>query len=351
MAPGDVSMLTALVRDLKRTYGPRYDVNVETNFPAIWRHNPYLDKSIDRSTKGVEVLSMKYGIELQKKQHRHFITDFYRYFTEKTKIHVPLLYPKADYHFTDDERASPLISGRYWIIVPGGKTDITIKFWSQDRYQGVVDRLRPFGLNFVQEGAVKRLCVHPPLDNVLNMVGMTSIRDLMVNILHAEGVICGVTFQMHVAGALDIPCVVLGGAREEPWWEEYSNGWNAFGPDCEPVKVPHRYLHTLGINCRDANAAGAHGCWKQRVVALPDNAKHNKVLCKQPVLGESGQMVAKCMDMITIDHVVEAVMSYYEDGYLPPPSWSLEARNSWRQAGVMNDPTRTRSDRQLQTAT
>jgi ADP-heptose:LPS heptosyltransferase len=349
MAPGDVSMLTALVRDIKLTYGARYDINVGTNFDAIWRHNPHLDKTMTPDSKGVEIIKMKYGITDQKVNRVHFLTDFYKYFKKKTKIHVPLLHPKADLHFTDDEKQNPVISGRYWIIVPGGKTDITNKFWSQVRYQQTVDRLRPFGLNFVQEGAVKKLCVHPPLDNVLSVVGMTSVRDLMVNILHAEGVICGVTFQMHLAGAMDIPCVVLGGAREEAWWEEYSNEYvGAFGDKCSPVKVPHRYLHTSGINCQDANRNGKVGCWKQRVLKMPDNAKHNNSLCKQPTLAEEGQVIPKCLDLITTDHVVESVMSYYEDGYLPPPSWSLEARNSWRQAGVPYVPTHQSADRQLQ---
>jgi ADP-heptose:LPS heptosyltransferase len=331
MAPGDVSMLTALVRDLKLTYGDRYRVNVGTNFSAIWRHNPYIDPEVTAKAKGVEVIKMKYDIDYQKRNHVHFVTTFHRFFESKTKIHVPVLKPYADYHFSEEEKANPLINGRYWIIIPGGKLDITIKFWNQARYQEVVNRLTPFGLNFVQEGATKKLCVHPPLDNVLNVVGATSVRDLMVNILHAEGVICGVTFPMHAAGAMQRPCVVLAGAREEPWWEEYSNDYHrAFGDKCAKVQVPHRYLHTLGqVNCKDYNRQGQHGCWRQRVVALGDRAKHNNLLCMFPTKAEGGHMVAKCMDMITTDHVVEAVMSYYEDGYLPPPGQSVATRNQW----------------------
>lgn len=343
-------MLTALVRDIKLTYGERYAVNVGTNFPAIWRHNPYLNKTVTPESKGVEIIKMTYGIQEQKTQRRHFLTDFYRFFQQQTRIEVPLLYPRPDYHFSDEERDRPLVAGRYWIIVPGGKLDITNKFWSQTRYQQVVDRLRPYGLRFVQEGATKKLCVHPPLDNVLNLVGMTSIRDLMVNILHAEGVICGVTFQMHAAAAMERPCVVLGGAREEPWWEEYSNDYDAFGPRAEKVRVPHKYLHTLGLDCQEANGHGRHGCWKQRVVPLPDNAKHNKSLCRRPTPVEHGQVIPKCLEMIATDHVVEAVMSYYEDGYLPPPNWSVASRDQWRRDGVPHVPARATSQGQLQPA-
>lgn len=347
LAPGDNAMLTALVRDIKLTYGDRFAVGVESKFPALWRHNPHLT-AMQATDAGVEPVKMKYSIP--PKGGHHFVGELHRYFTSKTKLPVPLHYPKPDFHFSADEIDNPIIGGRYWIIVPGGKTDITNKFWSQTRYQEVVDRLRPYHLRFVQEGATKRLCVHPPLDNVLNMVGQTSIRDLMVNILHAEGVICGVTFQMHAAAAVDCPCVVLGGAREEPWWEDYSNDHpNSFGPKCEPVKVPHQYLHTYGIKCGAANNDATKGCWKQRVISLPDRSKHNHSLCSQPTVVEDGQTIPKCLDMITTSHVVAAVMAYYEDGYLPPPTWPLAIRNQWRREGIPHAEGRKQSG-QLQAA-
>jgi hypothetical protein len=40
-------------------------------------------------------------------------------------------------------------------------------------------------------------------------------------------------------------------------------------------------------------------------------------VCKYPVI-KPGQAVPKCLEMITPEHVVEAVMSYYEDKSLPP---------------------------------
>jgi hypothetical protein len=320
MAPGDVSMLTSLVRDLKLTYGDKYLVDIRTNFPGIWRHNPYLT-SLNESMPGVELVDLQRDCYLpamkraQRGERIHFVRAFHHTFELRTGIHVPLLFPRPDFHLTAQEKQEPLIAGRYWIVVPGGKTDMTNKIWLQDRWQAVVDRLRPWGLRFVQEGATKPGCVHPPLNNVLNTVGMTSIRDLMRNIYHADGVICNVTFMMHLAGGLERPCVVLGGGREEPWWEEYSNDWRAFGDQCEPVRVPHRFLHTLGqLPC-----CRPHGCWRRRVVAQADNHKmFNKDLCRQPVTTKE-QIAPACLHKITVDHVIEAVMWYYERGFLPSP--------------------------------
>jgi hypothetical protein len=326
LAPGDVSMLSSLVRDIKLNYGDRYLVDVRTNFPAIWRHNPYLT-SMGKKDKGVEYMRMKYVKQL-KSAHSgkqfHFCTAFHKDFEEKTKIHVPVLFPKPDFHFSDYEKENPLIKGRYWIVVNGGKTDMSTKWLCETRLQAAVDRLREFGLRFVQEGATKRLCHHPPMKNVFNVIGHTSVRDLMVNILHAEGMICTITFQMHVAGGVDTPCVVVAGGREEPWFEAYVDDYNAFGPKCAKVKVPHRYLHTVGqLPCCKTN-----GCWKRRTVKLNDGMKEpggkrlmDESLCKNPTVVD-GQDLPKCHEMIQTDHIVEAAMSYYEDGTLTPPLWS-----------------------------
>jgi len=45
-----------------------------------------------------------------------------------------------------------------------------------------------------------------------------------------------------------------------------------------------------------------------------DNSLCHK-LATRPV---GAQPLPECMNVITADHVVEAVMSYYEDGTLPP---------------------------------
>jgi len=326
-APGDVLMMTGLVRDLKRTYGERFQIDVRSQFPAIWRHNPYLTKlsSRDRDVQTInlggnrEDAADKEGIRWSKAGAKggakvHYATVFHRVFEKRTGLHVPVLEPHGDLHLSPAERANPLIGGRYWIVVPGGKTDMTTKWYPQNRWQAVVDRLRPWGLQFVQEGSTKEIHVHPPLTGVLSAVGQTSVRDIILNIHHAEGIICGCSFPMHIAGALSKPCVVVFGGREEPWYEWYSDHYNAFGDQASPTKVPHRLLHTLGLLscCTD------RGCWLRRTEKLHDgHADYDKSLCLKPVRASDGVTPA-CMDLISPAHVCEAVMSYYEDGTLPP---------------------------------
>ena len=134
----------------------------------------------------------------------------------------------------------------------------------------------------------------------------------------AEGVICPVTAAMHIAAAFDKPCVVIAGGREAPWWEAYVREYSAFGAGGPYPEIPHRFLHTFGaLDCSRGPA-----CWKKRTVPIePDDTRDPRKarkLCVAPVRPLGSQPVPKCLDMIGVDHVVEAVLSYYADGTLPP---------------------------------
>lgn len=311
LAPGDVVVSTAVVRDIKHTYGKDVEIDFRTNFPAIYDNNPYLTP-LEPDDPEVEhvVLCYRAGITQAAREKLHFTTYFHRDFEKKTGLRVDPLFSKPDLHLSDYELKNPPITGRYWLIFGGGKRDMTTKHWEYARYQQVVDRLRPYGLRFVQSGAAKPGHTHPPLNNVLNLVGWGYVRQLIWQIAHCEGVICPITCAMHVAAAFDKPCVVIAGGREEPWWEAYVNDYGAFGKKAAPVVTPHKYLHTLGM----LDCCMNKGCWKRKVVPIDEDA----ALCKLPVVTATGQTIPECMRMITVDHVVEAVMGYYEDGTLPP---------------------------------
>ena len=140
-------------------------------------------------------------------------------------------------------------------------------------------------------------------------------RSLLWQIYHCEGVICPITCAMHVAAAFEKPCVGIAGGREEPWWEHYGYG-NNFGPKAKPIAVPHRYLHTVGqLSCCEKK-----GCWKKKVT----RHENDKSVCHKPAQRPLGaQPLPLCMEMITVDHVVDAILSYYEDGTLEPPAPAL----------------------------
>lgn len=309
-APGDIIVMTALIRDLATAFPDKYHIAVDTTFKELWNNNPYIKPMPDK--KGAKIVNLTYGEYIRKAatEKIHFITAFYKNLKTQTGIDVPMLYPYPDLHLSPEEQ-KPLIEGRYWVVVAGGKGDFTTKHWVYSRYQQVVDILSTFGISCVQIGAKGShpTHFHPELKNVLSLVGKTDLRQMLRVINNADGVICTITSAMHIAAAFGKPCVVTGGGREEWWWEAYHKDNPGLSPVNGLMPVSHRYLHTVGkLDC-----CATKGCWKNKVQKM----EGDKSFCHYSVPTESNQIVPLCMDMISVDKVVTAVLSYYLDGTLP----------------------------------
>lgn len=313
-ALGDTVCMTALARDIEKAYPGKYDICHQSHFRNMWTNNPYSREFIpnehpDKNRIIRANISYRDGIRRAGAgEHLHMLRAYHDSFEKQTNIHVPLTLPKGDIHLTEAEK-KPIIEGRYWIINAGGKKDATVKVWRPKFWQRVVDMLREHGIWCVQSGVRFSKHFHPDLSNVINAVDHHDDARMLCNmIMHADGVLCPITAMMHIAAVYDTPCVVVAGGREEPWWEQYSNDWGgAFGPDCSPVKTSHRYLHTIG----ELDCCKSKGCWKHRTVplGLRDQYDDASRLCKMPVL-QDGAPGPRCLDLITPEQVVEAVLSY-----------------------------------------
>jgi hypothetical protein len=321
-ALGDTVCLSALARDIHAAHPGQYAVKFSGHYRNVfWINNPHAQKTEEPQGQLVR-LEYQSGIrEAGRGSKIHFLSWFHRAFSTLTGIDVPCTEPKGVIVLDKDEQKVKA-EGRYWVVVAGGKLDMTAKIWSALYWQETVDRLKTYGVRCVQAGGDFDRHLHPKLDNVEQWVGRTkSERHFFSLIAGAEGVICGVTAAMHIAAVFDKPCVVINGGREEPWWEGYTNCYapTAFGAKCKPVKVEHTFLHTMGL--LDCNGNLNKGCWKDRAVPMEPAdytvPKSKQRLCLQPAtVGNQG--LPLCMKMITPDHVVEAVMNYYEKGVLPP---------------------------------
>lgn len=333
-AMGDTILMTALVRDIHRAYPGKYLVGVDTHFTNVWWGNPHITAFDAAEKPSIRSVAVRWGgawksaskIAVKGKLHNLHILGWYHHnFEQKTGIHVPVTDPRPELFFLPKE-VPRIVSGRYWVVLAGGKLDMTVKHWRIDRWQQVVNALREKGLNFVQVGAAHTHHIHPPLQGVVNLVGrLEDVRGLWNVIKYSEGVICGVTGAMHIAAALEKPCVVVAGGREDPWFEAYTNEYKAFGASATPVNVPHRFLHSLGkLDC-----CRVKGCWKKLTVPL-DAADRRKpdMLCKRPIVRDTPNPLPECNNLITTEQVVEAVMSYYADGTLPPVSLNSDLDSS-----------------------
>ena len=314
-APGDIVVLSGAIRDLVKANPDKFNITVNTSCPSLWKHNPYV-KTIKASSTGHRRIRATYGsfIRTANTERLHFARAFHRNLEKQLQVPCPVLQQYGDLYLDDWHKENPPMAGRYWYIIAGGKNDFPVKIWSSLQWQQTINILTEFGVRFVQDGALHTGHVQPPMQNVLSTISRTNLRDMLWLIYHAEGVICHVTCAMHIAAAFNKPCVTIAGGREHWWWEAYSNVAipEQFGEQCAPIGVPHRFLHTQDL----LDCCTGRGCWKNKVV---NNGNHRPdVLCKRPLKDSFGQDVPECMMMIKPEHVVEAVMSYYEDGTLPP---------------------------------
>jgi ADP-heptose:LPS heptosyltransferase len=314
-APGDTAVLTALPRDIHAAYPGQFELGVDTNCMSLWHNNPHVVPAKELLANGpAERIKLTYGKGLRDQNFEtvHFLAYFHRDFEVQARVRVPLTLPYPDLHLSDVEKTVPLVNGRYWVFLSGGKSDFTAKVWATTKWQETVDRMVALGLPCVQIGDTAKGHWHPDIKNCLNLVGKTDLRDYLRLIYHADGVICGVTSAMHLAAGLQRPCVCIAGGREAYWWEAYVRENKGLGglETAAKLKVPHRFLHTIGL----LDCCKLHGCWLNKAAPL----HQDRSVCKMPVM-HPGQPVPKCLDLTTVDHVLTAVMSYYLDGTLKPP--------------------------------
>ncbi|MBL9171181.1 MAG: hypothetical protein JNN07_25845 [Verrucomicrobiales bacterium] len=303
---GDVVMLTAAVRDLHRCYPNQFLTDVRTTCAEVWENNPHLTP-LDPADPDVEVVRCDYPlIQWSNQVPFHFVHGYIDHLNARLGLEVRATEFRGDLHLSARERRerNPLsawISTRfpYWLVLAGGKHDVTIKWWDSARYQEVVDQLQG-KVQFVQLGQAGHH--HPKLRGTIDLRGRTSIRDLVRLVYGCQGVLCGVTGLMHLAAAVPTrrladglrPCVVVAGGREPSHWEAYPG---------------HEFLHTIGqLPC-----CAAGGCWRSRTVPLGDgdgrDRRSNR--CVDVVEG-----LPHCMHLITAREVVGRVQRFFEGGRL-----------------------------------
>lgn len=302
-SPGDILTLTSAVRDLKKSH-PEYQINVKTSAQDLWEHNPYLDHSVTEQNAD-KVIQMHYPLIHQSTQGQyHFIHGFRMYLEEQLKIRIPAGPFCVDVHLSQQEMDDPYITNivgdqPFWIIDAGHKPDFTCKFWEFARFQEVVNRTAG-KIRWVQIGSKDHN--HKPLENVINLIGKTTHRQLISLMYRASGVLTPVSYPMHLATMQwkghpndhHRPCVVIAGSREPSVWEAYT---------C------HQYIH----NCGALPCARNGACWKSRIEKLNDGSKQDESLCICPVKTSSGQTIPRCLDMITVEEVVKRIHLYIDN--------------------------------------
>jgi ADP-heptose:LPS heptosyltransferase len=308
LAPGDIVMLTAAVRDLHRCYPGRFLTDVRTSCIELWDNNPHLTLLSEEDPE-VEVIDCAYPlINKSNNAPYHCLHGFISFLNERLALSIVPTAFHGDIHLSEQEKAwySQVheladFDIPFWIVAAGGKYDLTIKWWNTERYQKVVNHFRG-KIQFVQVGAPGHY--HPKLDGTIDLRGKTNLRELVRLIYHSQGVLCGVTAAMHLAAAVETkpgfarrrPCVVIAGGREPAHWEAY--------PD-------HQFISTNGaLPC----CVGG-GCWRARTLPLGDGDDRDRPehRCVDVVSD-----LPRCMDMIAPDEVIRRMALYFKGGVVAP---------------------------------
>ena len=309
-SPGDIVMLTRAVADLHAAHPGKFRTDVRTSADAIWENNPHLTP-LKEADRGVTVLDMHYPLIHQSNQRPfHFVHGYPRYLEEQLHVTVPVTEFRGEIHLSPEEEETPPpfvelgVPRDYWIVIAGGKYDFTAKWWNPASFQEVVDGLQG-RVHFVQCGEAGHW--HPGLDGATDLVGKTSLRELVRLIYHAAGVLCPVTLAMHLAAAVPTKpgkpknraCVVVAGGREPPHWEAYPH---------------HQFIHTCGaLSC-----CVEGGCWKSRCQVVGDgDEKDKRNVCVAAVRVSDKLRIARCMAMITPGDVIRRIEMYCEGNPLP----------------------------------
>lgn len=310
LALGDIACLTAVPRELASQYPGRFSVTMDTPFPDLWQNNPHIAGHCDYGSNPDEWQdwelidahydrSENYSVNQSNQRGVHLLTSYC--VDVATSLGLSSLYPSQltpDIHLSRDEWGWKSLPHslwncqRYWLIAAGWKDDFTVKAWSAENYQAVINYFKS-RIQFVQVGALGGGHHQPELQGVLSLVGQTSVRELIQTVHSSCGILCGITSLVHLSHVprppwqrRPRPCVVIAGGREPRTWYGYPT---------------HRILETVGSLpcCSDG------GCWHARTVPLNDGRDDR--LCERVINGQP-----KCMQLIRPEQVILAIEQYLD---------------------------------------
>ncbi len=304
---GDIVQFSYAIKSLHESHGNKYLTDVRTSANEFFIGNPFITK-LDEKDPEVKQIELNYPSINQSNQYPvHFVNAFTLDLAKKLGIKIQQTAWTPSIFITPDDMKNNIVKqiiGRnvpYCLISCGHKLDFTAKAWDFDRYQKLVDN-HP-DIWFVRTGATGKNHVQPELKgkNLIDLVGKTTLRDMVALVYHSFLVITPISLPMHLAYAVppnhlfnrkSRGCIVIAGGREPNHWQQ--------GPN-------QQFLHTCGM----LSCCSQGGCWKSRTVPLNDGDSKDKSLCEFPILLESGQTIPKCMEMISVEEVSRLIDKYY----------------------------------------
>lgn len=306
-SPGDLCTLTAALESLHATYPGEYLTDVRTPCPDIFLGNPHITPIAD-GEPDVRRINLGYPtINRSNQTLVSFLSGMTTDLGNQLGRPLELTTNRPHFYLSDAERSvvrgqlpvetdnGPLTTDHrpLWIVNAGIKSDFTLKQWPVEYYQEVIAKTSD-RIQWAQIGNADH--DHPQLDNVIDLRGRTTARQLMRLVAAANGGLGPVTWLQHLCAGFEKPYVCMLGGREPVAWTQYQL---------------QRTLHTIGrsIPCCQSGA-----CWRSRVIPLGDkiNGKPNPAdssLCEYPITSMQ-KPVGYCMAAIKPMEVIHAIEGF-----------------------------------------
>lgn len=296
-APGDAVAASRLVAAL-HLRDPATRLAVEGPAAAeLFRHDP----RVTPDGTGLSPVTLDYGptIDLAAAGGRALYLDApLASFIAQTRVPLPPTPPRPDLRLADAERdpgtlPAGLAARGYWLLAAGSKSDMPLKQLAAATLDGL-DGLTP-GVRWVQVGAVAPSGALRHRQHAwpycLNLLGRTSLRELMCLVYHARGVVCGVSLPMLLACAFRTPCVVVAGGREAEALH----------------RVPDWPTLAYLTGSRTRPCERATGCWRQFARAAHADPYPPGTLCAGPREDRVWGAVGGCLADVTVTQLAAEV--------------------------------------------
>ncbi|MDH2896956.1 putative lipopolysaccharide heptosyltransferase III [Rahnella variigena] len=183
---------------------------------------------------------------------------------------IPVENAQTSMHYSESDKAfcqqlllKHHVTGGYIVIQPTSRW--TFKCWDDDKFASVIDGLADTGLTIVmtagpdkkERDMVRKIqdLTHNP--QVISVAGQLSLTQLAAMIDGAKLFIGVDSAPMHMAAALNTPCVALFGPTKMQHWRPWGNNNTTLwagdyaplpAPDSIDTKTQQRYLHAIPVS-------------------------------------------------------------------------------------------------------
>lgn len=163
---------------------------------------------------------LSHGVPVGPDQKRLHHTDYYQQMLSSIGLSLAPTELVLECTSEEQSRAEKRLGEGAWIAVNPGAAYGSAKRWYPDRFAAVADLLRDeFGVSVVLTGGPGELEIGKDIASVmraepLNLIGQTSVRELMAILQHCSLVVTNDSGPMHVAAAFGTPIVAVFGPTD-----------------------------------------------------------------------------------------------------------------------------------------